>query len=1218
MKKVAIGVGAVVLVVLAVALLAPVFIDLNDFKPQIAREVEAATGRKLVITGDIDARVLPSPGASVRGIRFANIEGASAANMATLDSVEVDLALGPLLRGDIQVRRITLVKPVITVEVLADGRSSLDIGPGDDAADAETAASDSPESGSPAVRVDRVVIEQGSISYSDSTSGNTIQIDEIDATLSAESLQGPFAGVGEFMLRQTPINFAISTGSLAAKGPIALSVEVGLGDAEAKLSFRGQASEASEDAHIDGKLKLKGGDFGNLLKVVAQLAGEVAEDLPKISQPYSLVASVDATSRDVALNNFAFELGESNARGAISAALGDQIRVDVALSINRLDADSMLAEVERRAPIEKKAGAGSGSEDRTDSAPVSFALPENLNGSLTVEIEALTYREHVVRRAAVDAAIENGTVKLQRLAARLPGGSDVEITGTLTTVDRSPQFEGGIRANSDNIRAVLDWMAVDTESIAVDRLRKLVLSSRVRVTPDVAQVYDIDLTFDSTKIGGGMAFAFRTRPSFSVDVSLDRLNIDAYFPGIAGDDTEAEENKEAAKSATSDGTAVAPLAVLDTFDTNFKLAAGSLTYDGMAIQDLKVDLSLLAGELTVRELSTTNVAGVAAALSARGRNFSKDPAISIDFNVTIANPSRAARTVALSEPMIARLGEVTAKGSISGSAKSLALNTTLAFRGLSAAVSGTISGIGLGGADETPSVDLSLNVSSPNLASLVRRVDPTIDMGVKGAVSAIGKVKGGLEELEVDLAINAAGAQMNTVGTVEPIAGSTYELQFALSHPDIVKFLANLGVDYQPAAVNLGGVSIKTAVQGKPQQISLNGMDGKIGPARFSGDVALEFGGPRPRIDANIRTSEILLDSFLPRAAASSTTNRQSGSTSRTAAAQERWSRDPINLDFAQAFDGSIQIASRGITWGAYDFIEPQLKLTVEDGVIDVNPLLGKLFAGEVQIAARVSSAGTPRLGLSLNLTGADLAAAVKQAAGIDTLTGLVDVQGQFTALGNSQFEMISTLAGTGSASARDGSVTGLDLPTLSERLKRLNEITDYLSLIQSTMGGGVTQFQSVGGAFNINRGIVVADDIRAQLDAAEGTAQARIDLPRWNLDLTSLFRLTEHANAPNVGLDLHGPIDAPRRDIKTRELEAYLTQRAGASILRNALGKNNPLSNILGGLTGSSTSSGTQQPSGSSRISPPPPPAGQTQQQPAASPVPQLLQGLGTLLKKN
>ena len=167
----------------------------------------------------------------------------------------------------------------------------------------------------------------------------------------------------------------------------------------------------------------------------AQLAERWQRIYLKYPQPYSLVANVDATSRDVALNDFAFELGESNARGAISAALGDQIRVDVALSINRLDADSMLAEVERGAPIEKKQARVQVQKTERDSAPVSFALPENLNGSLTVEIEALTYREHVVRRAAVDAAIENGTVKLQRLAAQLPGGSDVEITGTLTTVD---------------------------------------------------------------------------------------------------------------------------------------------------------------------------------------------------------------------------------------------------------------------------------------------------------------------------------------------------------------------------------------------------------------------------------------------------------------------------------------------------------------------------------------------------------------------------------------------------------------------------------------------------------------------------------------------------------------------------------------------------------------------------------------------------------------
>ena len=104
---------------------------------------------------------------------------------------------------------------------------------------------------------------------------------------------------------------------------------------------------------------------------------------------------------------------------------------------------------------------------------------------------------------------------------------------------------------------------------------------------------------------------FRTRPSFSIDATLDRFNIDAYLPSRSGEEPQSgtgEAASEPAKSKQSD--AVAPLAVLDTFDTNFKLSAGSLIYSGTSIQELKVDLSLLAGELTVRELSTTNAVGV--------------------------------------------------------------------------------------------------------------------------------------------------------------------------------------------------------------------------------------------------------------------------------------------------------------------------------------------------------------------------------------------------------------------------------------------------------------------------------------------------------------------------------------------------------------------------------------------------------------------------------
>ena len=54
MKKVAAFLGALLILAIAGALIAPFFIDLNDYKPEIAEQAKAATGRDLAIerTGD--------------------------------------------------------------------------------------------------------------------------------------------------------------------------------------------------------------------------------------------------------------------------------------------------------------------------------------------------------------------------------------------------------------------------------------------------------------------------------------------------------------------------------------------------------------------------------------------------------------------------------------------------------------------------------------------------------------------------------------------------------------------------------------------------------------------------------------------------------------------------------------------------------------------------------------------------------------------------------------------------------------------------------------------------------------------------------------------------------------------------------------------------------------------------------------------------------------
>ena len=102
-RKLLIGAGAVLGVLIVALLVAPVLIDVNTYKPQILAEVKKATGRELVIDGPISARLLPLPSATVSGVKFFNAPGSKNPNMVEVKSITVWPALFALLLGDIKV-----------------------------------------------------------------------------------------------------------------------------------------------------------------------------------------------------------------------------------------------------------------------------------------------------------------------------------------------------------------------------------------------------------------------------------------------------------------------------------------------------------------------------------------------------------------------------------------------------------------------------------------------------------------------------------------------------------------------------------------------------------------------------------------------------------------------------------------------------------------------------------------------------------------------------------------------------------------------------------------------------------------------------------------------------------------------------------------------------------------------------------------------------------
>src|SRR3990167_7447013 len=124
-KKILFAVIGLFVVVLAAALFGPGLINWNNHKAEGAAWIKSLTGRDVSIDGDIEITILPTPALIVKNVGLANIEGAANPEMVRLKSLEVRIALEPLLSGQIQVETIRLIEPIIEIEVLADGRNNL-------------------------------------------------------------------------------------------------------------------------------------------------------------------------------------------------------------------------------------------------------------------------------------------------------------------------------------------------------------------------------------------------------------------------------------------------------------------------------------------------------------------------------------------------------------------------------------------------------------------------------------------------------------------------------------------------------------------------------------------------------------------------------------------------------------------------------------------------------------------------------------------------------------------------------------------------------------------------------------------------------------------------------------------------------------------------------------------------------------------------------------
>ena len=1161
--------GILILLALAVAalFLVPPLLDWERFKPEITERLEAITGRALAIDGPIAVSILPSPKLTVTELRIANAPGATVPDMARIKSLELALALGPLIGGEIAVTSLELVEPVVELERQADGRPNwlFEKAAG---TTAEGSAAGEPEADAfePA-RIDSATVRNGTIVYHRGDGRPPERIERIDAVLSARSLDGPFRAEGEFTVRGRAVAFQLATGTIGPGRSVPISLETTVGDEHGSALFEGSVTVIDGVPSFDGTMRVQASDLGALLSALDIDRG--ALPAAPLASALSAKGTLSASAETIAARALQVRLGESQATGAISWQDGERPSLDAEIELNRIDLDQYLpsageAEAE---PAAADRGGGGPAED-TDAAARLQTIPEEIRQSIPADIAAtvdleigtLTWRQGVIRQARAQLALDDGVVTIRQGSALLPGGADVSLSGRLKKEGDGPWLEGVAEIAADDLRAVLSWLSVDVDAVPADRLRHLSASADLSAQGDRISTSNLDIRVDTTRIAGDAALQLNERPRLFATLDVDAVNVDAYLLAAGGEAAVQDEAPAAQAGAAENGR---PAIV--GIDADVRLAIDSLIYDGVRLAGLELDGTIEDGALTLRRASVADALGASVALRGTARTVWTEPTVDLAVEGEARSLAGLAALLDIDPDIRAEaFGATTLRGSLAGGEEALTVDLTLASASAEARLAGTM---------ERPfgasSAKLALMLRAADAGTLARTagLTPTAAIERLGALAIEGTLEGDSESVAITLNAETAGATLKVDGRVmDPLAWLSYSVAVDIVHPSPVRLIEVVTGGAQGAAA-LGPMRVTGTVSGDSTVADIAGIDATIGDNWLTGDVFLRLDRALPAISADIRAGVLDL-TWLgggPAAAGEAADGAATGEGGRypdtgiedMVPAPERWSDEPIDFAILDRLSGTLALDAEAVILGAYRIDQAKVDLAASEGTLTLRSLRGRLFDGALEADGSFAGGSMPTGRVAFRLADADVAALLLQVAEVDVVSGRATIEGDVALQGRTAREVVGSLAGRAAVTSREGTIDGVDLPAISRHidtlaeLETLDDVPAFVRAAERSLSGGRTAVHSLNGAIDMQDGKARIETFTIVAEGAVGDIAGGADLPAWQVDLTALFRLVEHPGAPPVGVLLEGPIDRPERRYLTEAMQAHLVRIGLLSLAR-------------------------------------------------------------------
>jgi uncharacterized protein involved in outer membrane biogenesis len=1119
---------------LTAALVVPYFVDWAGYRSSFEREASALLGRPVTVAGSASARLLPFPSVTFSDVKVGD---PGSEPVITIDKFSMDAELAPFMRGQILIFDMRLEKPRATVRIDKDGIVDWAIRPRAPFHSAQ-------------VRLENMRITDGAVIIRDASTSTTRNVTNLDATLSATDLSGPWNFDGSLFFNGQKTAISASTGAVKPDGTLNLRTRVTPDGVPAAFETDGQVTSNEGALKYAGNIAIRSADEVG----VAPGTKAPAQTAKPLLSSVRVTGRFEADHAKITIPEFRMEQGPANdpyiVNGNALFDYGSNPRFEVKADGQQVTFDNQEAPAKGATPAPVTAAERMGVFRRLmDQLPI-----PTVPGTIDLKLPAIIAGDTTIRSVTIDAAPSGSGWTVNQLKAELPGRTQFEAKGTLQ-VGEDFGFDGTLLLASRQPSGLAAWLTNSVDE-AIRRLPGAGFSGDVSLHDDLQKVDNLEVALGGASLKGSLVRSAKgaSLPLTQLTLEGGALDADALgaFAAIFGNNGKP----------SADGSPQ-----LRGQDLDVHLKAGPVTHDGLEAETLDTAFRLRDGVFDIDKLTIGNVAGATVTATGKLEPFKAEPAGSIDSTVLSDNlaPFVAAIAVRFADfPFVKALSERAAKypGLFEGTELNILANTlhgksgadefSLSAAGKTGGMDVTLSGTMTENADKLRTLELTMDARSEQAETLMALIGlPALPLGLAGELEADLALKGNEKDgLQTQLSLKSSDGQALVDGSFRSAGGAlSGEGRASIKAADLEPYIATAGYSL-PGFGNGMPVDMASSFQLAKGKLTLPDLSGQVSNTKIGGRVGLDIENDMPNVQGDLTLAHLDLPGVAQFMLGTDAVNGDG----RGAWPKATFAGAPL---FPVNFNLKVNAAEAdaGILGSIGKFqANAALKdasLRFEDAKGD---LLGGHFNGMFELR-NTSGTGLATGQFTLDQTALDVLYKPDEDIA-PPLKGKTKISASVNATGTSVAEMMQSVAGSGVVSVNALAISAFNPAALKPILAETDVADGPVTpaAINATIGkhlnagefnAGNTEF-----AFTIAGGMARTSTFQLRSQGATLSADLRVNFPDLSVASQGRFafdpgKAVVAGADPVVEFSLYGPWANPKLTLNRQPLEQFLTQRA-------------------------------------------------------------------------